>query len=227
MGASRTSWTINLHDQALMGEATDFVDEFNDWIRKRGGIDVDVSFMKLVVLGQRQGGVTITGMRAVFEEESPPLRGALFYAPPESERQNSSIGFNLDEQEPVARLVDPNKNFGDSGYLGPPYFRGHNITIDDGQSHVFSIAAITADRYYAWYIEMELVADGRTQSVRIGLTPDEEKGQEQDPFKITAQMALGDGKKGRFSAYQELYILNRDDPAGFIGVNPQSFRRVT
>jgi hypothetical protein len=213
---------LSVNDELLLARAPASVKEFNDWMRGRGGVDVDVSFMKLIVTGQRQREVAITDMRAKLEDCEPPLQGTLFYAPPEGERENTQIGFNLDEGGPVAREVNPDKSFGERGYFGREYFKFHTETLALGQSAVFNIVATTESNYCTWYIEMEVLAAGRRENVTVGIM--RHGSQKPDPFRITARADARDGKKGSFSVYDELYVLNKSpdptDSTGFVSVDP-------
>jgi hypothetical protein len=187
-----------------------------------GGIDVDVSFIKLIVVGNRQAGVTITGMQAKVEKRGPPLRGAFFYAPPEGERENAQVGFDLDEAVPIARLVEPNKNLGDRGYLGGEYFMNRSVDLALGEVQVFNVVVTTTSYYYAWYIEMEVKAGGRTQYIRVDRRTEEKLPP--FPFEISARADSRDNKKGSFAVYKELYVLDRSaNPAGFIRVTRQTY----
>jgi hypothetical protein len=225
------TWVVNrevgdrltLENWTLMQKATAYPNQFNDWIRRQGGIDVDASFIEVVVTGNRQAGVVITGMQAKVEKRAPPLREALFYAPPEAERENAQVGFNLDEGEPVARVVAPNKNFGDRGYLGREYFKERHISLDLGEKEVFAVVAMTSTSYYTWYIEMEVRAGGRTQYVRIDLRGNEKH--KPKPFEISARADSRDGRKGSFAVYKELYVLNRstNPPVGFTAVDSRTY----
>jgi hypothetical protein len=213
---------LSVDEQLLLARAPSAVKEFNDWMRGRGGVDVDVSFIKLIVIGQREREVAITGMRAKLEDCEPPLQGTLFYLPPEGERENTQIGFDLDEGEPVAREIKPDKSFGERGYFGREYFKHHTETLALGQSVVFNIIAMTESNYCSWYIDMEVLAAGRRENVTVGLT--RPGSQKPDPFRITARADSRDGKKGSFSVYDELYVLNKTpdptDSTGFVSVDP-------
>jgi len=206
---------------ALAQEAT-APNEFNDWARRHGGIDVDASFIRLTVTGNRQAGVTITDIQAKVDKRGSPLRGALFYAPPEGEQENAQIGFDLDEAVPVARLVEPNKNFGDRGYLGDEYFMKKSIDLALDKHQVFNIIAMTTSNYYAWHLEIEVQAGGRTKYITVDL-----RAHEKDsplPFQISARADLRNNKKGNFAVYKELYVLDKStDHAGFIPTDPQTY----
>jgi hypothetical protein len=163
---------VSVDEGRLLAEAGASVEEFNEWMRERGGVDVDASFLKLIVTGQRQSGVVITDMRAKIDECGSPLIGALLYGPPQGERENIQIGFNLDESVPVAREVDPSKSLRDPSYLGREYFRTHTVPLGLGEDQVFSIVAMTSERYCAWYIDIEVFVDGHNQHMTIGYRPE-------------------------------------------------------
>ncbi len=213
---------LGAHAQLVLGQAATSPGKFNEWVRGQGGIDVDTSFIRLIVTGNRQAGIKITGMQAKVEKREPPLRGALFYAPPEGERENAQVGFDLDEAIPVARLVEPNKNLGDRGYLGDEYFRNKSVDLALGEDQVFSVVAMTTGYYYAWYIEMEVKAGGRTEYIRVDLRRDEKDPP--FPFQISSRADLRDNKKGNFAVYKELYVLDTSaEDAGFIAADPQTY----
>jgi hypothetical protein len=213
---------LSLEETRLVEHAAGRVDEFNSWIRNRGGVDVHTSLIKLIVTGQRQTGVVITDMRAKIDECGPPLTGTLLYGPPEGERENTQIAFNLDENPPVAREIDPKKNFGDPGYLGQDYFKSHTIPLGLGEDQVFSILAMTSNRYCKWYIDLELFVSGNSQHIEIGYKPGGDKEQKQ--LEITALIDFQAGSRGSFAAYRHLYVVSRGaNPAGFAPADPQTY----
>jgi hypothetical protein len=213
---------LSAHAQLLLGQAATSPSKFNQWIRGQGGVDVDASFIKLIVRGNRQAGVKLTGMQAKVEQRGPPLRGAFFYAPPEGERENAQVGFDLEEAIPVARLVEPNKTLGDPDYLGDEYFMNKSVDLALGEDQVFNVVALTTSYHFTWYIEMEVKAGGRTQYIRVDLRGAEK--QPPFPFQVSARADSRDNKKGSFAVYKELYVLDRSaDPAGFIPVDPQAY----
>jgi hypothetical protein len=213
---------LGIHAQLVLGQAATSPIEFNDWARGQGGIDVDISFIELTVTGNRQAGVTITGMQAKVDKREPPLRGAFFYAPPEGERENAQVGFDLDEAVPVARTVEPNKNIGERGYLGGDYFMDKSVHLALGEDQVFNVVAMTTSYYYVWHIEMEVNAGGQTKYIRVDLRRDEKDPP--FPFQISARADSRDSKKGNFAVYKQLYVLDKSaNRAGFIPSDPQTY----
>jgi hypothetical protein len=84
---------------------------------------------------------------------------------------------------------------------------------------------MTADHYYRWYIDLAVLADGRREHVRIGFARDEEQGQEQNPFEITARADPRTETKGSFSIYQDLWVLDAKHHAGFVPVESKTYAR--
>jgi hypothetical protein len=207
-------------EEFLLSTATNSVDEFNAWIRERGGVDVGYSFIKLIVTGQRHRGVVITDMQAKPTCRAP-LNGALLYAPAESERENIQLGFNLDEKEPIAREGNSDKKIGERGYLGRDYFNTHTVPISLGEDQVFRIVAATERHYCSWFIDMTILADDRTRHVTVGYKRDGE--QTQRPFEITALLDPRTAEPG-LSTYNEFYRLQQEpNPAGFTLVDPRTY----
>jgi hypothetical protein len=212
---------LSSDEASLVAQAGGRVNEFNDWIRARGGVDVNASFIKLIVTGQRQAGVVITDMQAKIDKCSAPLTGTLLYGPPEGEKENTQIAFNLDENPSVARQVDPKKNLGDPDYFGQDYFKSNTIPLSVGEDQVFSIVAMTSTNYCTWYIDIELFVSGHTEHIEIGYRPDGNKKQE--PLKITAFANFRPGDRRIFSAYGDLFAIDRQtNPAGFTDADPQT-----
>lgn len=148
-------------------------------------------------------------MQAKVEKRGPPLRGAFFYAPPEGERENAQVGFNLDENIAVARLTDHNKDIGDAGYLGDEYFKSYNIPLKLGEDQVITIVSSTSSYYYAWYIELEVQAGGSTHYIKVDRRGNMNAELGLFPFEISARADSREHEKGVFSVYKELYVLRK------------------
>jgi hypothetical protein len=212
---------LSAADYTLLSEATQSVDEFNDWIRSIGGVDVNYSFIKLIVTGQRQSGVVITDMRAKNDKCGNPLGGTLLFAPAESERQNIQIGFNLDEPSAIAREGNSNKKIGEPGYLGRPYFKSHTIPLALGEDQVFSIVAATKQHYCPWYIDMTVIVGDEKRHIEVGFK--REGAKEQAPFEITALIDRLVAKAGILTYNQYYRSHEKSNPKGFSLMDPQDY----
>jgi hypothetical protein len=92
---------------------------------KRGGVKIESgetenfrphSQVRLVVTGQHERSVLITGLRAnVLRRERPPS-GTIVYGPPQGAGENIQVGLDLDSRTPSARSFD------DKQFLAEPYF---------------------------------------------------------------------------------------------------------
>jgi hypothetical protein len=228
-GAQGETWalpdkvgSLTLNDDTLLKTASANPDEFQKWVRGRGGVDVGVSFIRLVVTSQQFGKIDITDMRAEIEKKDKPLNGTLFYAPPQGDATNSVIGFNLDEPSAAAREVDTEKIFENRRDLGQPYFRAHSVTLTYGEQHIFNIVALTTRYHYSWHIKMSIYMNGKLREFKVGL-PGDSPGQ-QRPFQITARAdRIATNEKGNFSVYKELYVWDGQSPGGFNKLDPNTY----
>jgi hypothetical protein len=228
-GAQGETWalpnkvgSLTLNDDTLLKTASANPDEFQKWVRERGGVDVGISFIRLVVTSRQAGKIEVTDMHAEIEHPDKPLNGALFYAPPQGDATNSVIGFNLDEPGGVAREVNTEETFRDKQDLGEPYFRAHSVTLTYGEQHIFNVVALTTEHYYSWYIRVSIYVNNKLQEFKVGL-PGTSPGQ-QRPFQITARAdRLTTKEKGNFSVYKELYVWDGQSPGGFDKLDPNTY----
>jgi hypothetical protein len=228
-GAQGETWalpdkvgSLTLNDDTLLKTASANPDEFQKWVRDRGGVDVGISFIRLVATSQQAGKIDVTDMHAEIEKRDKPLNGTLFYAPPQGDATNSVIGFNLDEPGAVAREVNTEELFRDKRDLGEPYFRAHSVTLTYGEQHIFNIIALTSERYYSWNIRVSIYVNNKLQEFKVGL-PGKSPGQ-QRPFQITARAdPLTSKAKGSFSVYNELYVWDGQSPGGFDKLDPNTY----
>jgi hypothetical protein len=228
-GAQGQTWalrekvgSLDRSEETLLATASRFQDEFQKWVRSRGGIDVDSSYIKLVVTGRRYAKVLITDMHVRVVQRSKPVAGTLFYAPPEGDSTTSLIGFDLDESIPVARTIDPSKKVGNPGYLGKPYFRENTVTLTEGEQHIFNVVAATKNCHCVWNIELDIIADNRAQKIIAGLP--EANGGNDKPFETTARADSRSHEKGNFAVYEELYVWDGERIAGFAHQDPRLYR---
>lgn len=178
--------------ESLAGNGVDIA-PFRDWVRAQAGGEPEHSFVKLVVEGRRRfTTVRIIDIKADIVKRGEPLKGTLFYDFYDGADPLTRIGFNLDENVPVAREI------GDDG-LGDPYFQTKaTITLTYGEVEVFEITAGTAEHYVEWCIDLSLLIDGQSETVTV-CPPD---GQ---PMRTTAYHEPANKADSQFSAYQEMY----------------------
>jgi hypothetical protein len=225
-GAQGETWTLpeklgslDVVDQATLKTASIAPDDFQKWVRARGGVDVGVSYIRLVVTSQQFSKILITDMHAEVEKRDKPLKGTLFYAPPQGGTTNSIIGLNLDETKPIAREISPDKDFREAGYLGAPYFRERSVTLTSGEQHIFNIVALTKKYHCLWYLKLSMYVNDELKEFDVGLPAN--VGQK--PFQITARADPGTNKQGNFSVYEELWVWDGQSPGGFDKEEPNLY----
>lgn len=148
---------------------------------KRGGVKIESdeteenrehSQVRLVVTGQHERPVLVTGLRANVLRRERPLSKTLVYGPPQGAGGNIQVGLDLDSRTPSARSFD------DKLSLAEPYFAAHHVSVKPGEQVVFTVRAFTSKCYCEWELLIEAVVDGKDQVFRV-------KDGDQ-PFRTTA-----------------------------------------
>jgi hypothetical protein len=148
---------------------------------KRGGVKIEAdetedfrphSQVRLVVTGQHERPVLITGLRANVLRRERPLSQTIVYGPPQGAGENIQVGLDLDSRTPSAR------SFRDNRFLAEPYFAAHHVSVKPGEQVVFMVRAFTSKCYCEWELLVEAVVDGKEQAFTV-----KDGGQ---PFRTTA-----------------------------------------
>jgi hypothetical protein len=148
---------------------------------ERGGVKIESdetedgrehSQVRLVVTGQHERPVLITGLRANVLRRERPLSTTVVYGPPQGAGENIQVGLDLDSRTPSARSYD------DKLFLAESYFGAHHVSVKPGEQVVFTVRAFTSRCYCEWELLVDAVVDGKEQvfSVKDG----------DQPFRTTA-----------------------------------------
>jgi hypothetical protein len=114
---------------------------------KRGGVKIESdeteenrehSQVRLVVTGQHERPVLVTGLRANVLRRERPLSKTLVYGPPQGAGGNLQVGLDLDSRTPSVRSFD------DKLSLAEPYFAAHHVSVKSGEQVVFTVRAFTS-----------------------------------------------------------------------------------
>jgi hypothetical protein len=143
---------------------------------KRGGVKIEAdetedfrphSQVRLVVTGQHERPVLITGLRANVLRRERPLSKTIVYGPPQGAGENIQVGLDLDSRTPYAR------SFNKKNFLAGPYFGAHHVSVKSGEQVVFMVRAFTSKCYCEWELLVSAVVDGKDQvfSVKDGDRP--------------------------------------------------------
>ena len=139
------------------------------WITGAGGVRIGstlggggftFSRLRLAIECQWIKPVLVTEIRARVRR-SPPLSGALVWVGSEGGDEVVEIGFNLEEDDPVARVrVEDQK-------LGEPYTDRHAITLEPGEIVPLDISAQATRHYCEWDIEFTVQVDGAERTILV------------------------------------------------------------
>jgi hypothetical protein len=148
----------------------DYPSQIEAVLAKRDGVKVTFdstednrkhSQLRLIVIGQTDAPVLISGIRAHISKRAPPLSGTLIYLEPQGEGSNIQIGFDLDSPNPVARTFDQNMDMKEA------YFANRHVSVKKGEQVVFAIRAYTSRCYCEWELLVDVVVDGKKETLTV------------------------------------------------------------
>jgi hypothetical protein len=174
---------------------------------KRGGVKIETdetedgrehSQVRVVVTGQHERPVLITGLRANVLRRERPLSQTIVFGPPQGAGENIQVGLDLDSLTPSARSFD------DKQFLAEPYFAAHHVSVKPGEQVLFTVRAFTSKCYCEWELLVTAVVDGKDQvfSVKDG----------DQPFRTTAFA----------TAYETIYNFDFFKENRFVKLPPRS-----
>lgn len=164
---------------------------YDNWFHSRGGVDPDVSVVKLVVEGNRPYHVQVVDM-GISDRCGPPLAGTLFSnAPSGGIEAVPGIDFSLDLPRP----------FPQNGDLTGSWFQQHTVNLGPGESQTLKVVS-SSTRYCAYSITLTVV-DGTntvTETVTDHGQPFQVSGLLQAPNRYQA-LYVGGTKAGVFAPF--------------------------
>lgn len=129
---------------------------YDNWFHSRGGVDPDVSVVKLVVAGNRPYHVQIINM-GIIDRCGPPLAGTLFSnAPAGGIEAVPGINFDLDLPRP----------FPQNGDLTGSWFQQHTVDLGPGESQTLEVVS-SSTRYCSYSITLTVVNGTNTVSETV------------------------------------------------------------
>lgn len=185
--------------------------ESDAWFRKRGGVDPDESEVQVILEGQQQGTVRITGLD-VTRHCTRPLTGTLMLSPPGGSDDTIRIGVDLD----AARII-PHDIAGDDPER--PFFAEHTVSLAEKEQVVLNIVASTGKHYCTVSYTLNVLTDDGTQRLKI-----DNAGK---PFEVSAvpQIEKADGEV-MHPMYERLYVggvLTTSDSPAFVPKDPKTY----
>ncbi|MFC4008608.1 hypothetical protein ACFOY2_15360 [Nonomuraea purpurea] len=156
-----------LSEQALdkiNGEYAAFKDH-DEILRSSGAVETGVSTVEVEVEGNRAKDVRITDI-AVVPRCQTPLRGALFYLPPQGEAETVQIGYDLDRRPLIGQY--PKKDETDPyPQLTGNYFADQKYILKLAEQATFRLSAVTRGQYCEYHFDLKYIADGKPDSLLI------------------------------------------------------------
>ncbi|MFF0770898.1 hypothetical protein ACFYUK_18580 [Nonomuraea wenchangensis] len=159
-----------------------------EWLRARGAVDPEVTTIKLVLRGDREKRVRITGMRALSKCVAP-LTGTYMSSFSAGQDTLIGVGLNLDRPNPRAQIIALDSN----GFPDWPmrmvgdYFATKTVSLKQDEEVVFEVWAQTMKHYCEFRLEVTVI-DG-DKEVRQVI---DNHGQ---PFRVSAEL-LSEQERG-------------------------------
>jgi hypothetical protein len=180
-----------------------------------GGATTGDVFVKIVLRGNSQQPVAITGIQAI-KKCGQPLDGTLLYSPTQGSIGNIPIGFNLDQPYSYAQSWNTQTDV-----FSGNYFNSHTITLSQGEIVPLILGAETERQ--SCRFSLLLTVDDGTRTVTEGVAPSA------GSFAVTAGEWTFNGKQItpiRFDNYKEMYVggvASSNANGKYMQVNPKQY----
>ena len=159
--------------------------------KNAGAVDIRRSIHSMVLEGRTHREVAIVDMRARILKREPILTGAHIGCQSAGAMDAIGVGFNLDENSPVARKVEDLY-----APLGGPYFGGGGIvSLKKTELQPVQMVGLASRAYVEWEIDATAVIDGEERKVTI-----DNNG---EPFRITGGPEAVERSRVRYDRHYE------------------------
>ncbi|MFI1286527.1 hypothetical protein ACH4U5_38235 [Streptomyces sp. NPDC020858] len=170
--------------------------KFGEWVRRNKGVGfTDSQSISIILGGNRDHKVRVTGMSVVKDACRAPLAGTLFYSPTAGSADSRELSFDLDA--PGSTVT--------SGY-----FAKRHITLGRGEQETFNIMTPSKNQFCSFRIQATILDGSKSSTLTI-----DDGGQ---PFTATAGLEdVGE--------YQYLYVggVASCPPGGWSRQPPKRF----
>ncbi|MGX4657812.1 hypothetical protein ACWCHM_29445 [Micromonospora sp. SCSIO 07396] len=150
-----------------------------------GGRSRLLTRIRISAVGQWTGPVFVKQIRARVLKRSAPMSGTFLYRGSQGDGPPLEIGFNLDEQDSIARVISEKDQT-----LGVAYVDRRALTLAPGEPLTIDVQAYTDRSYCEWIIELDLDLNGEK---RVQVVDDHGR-----PFRSS----------GLASRYQDRYYVH-------------------
>jgi len=176
-------------------------DEFIAHLYEAGAVDINMTLFKLVLTGNRSVPVRIINMAArLHDRRGLSGEGSVTTPGPQGAESSLPVGFDLDGGNLHARKMVSGTLSVTGDIFGDNYFSGTTVPLKRDEQVVFSVIARTLEHYVEWFIDIDLLVDGESKTVSVGVGGDR-------PITTTAVFsAHGDATAPDESRYLEVYL---------------------
>lgn len=172
--------------------------EFLRLARAAGGVNVEKLTIRVVLEGRRNQQIRILGIHPVVLEQTPPLSGILFDAPPQGSDPTMQMMIDLDHRNPVVREVLREPGSGEPK-AGRPFFANTTISLNDREQQVLFIRATATQHYIAFNLQLDYRLGDESKTMQIT--------DHDQPFRITG---LHTGPEPDTLSYEQAFTLQGD-----------------
>lgn len=136
-------------------------------IHAAGGVNVETLSIRLVLEGRRNEEIRILNISPVVVEQTAPLSGTLFYAPPQAGGADLMMLLDFDRHRPVVSSIIRSPEGGPALTPGQPYFDTNTISLKDNEQQVVMLRAQVKKYYVAFKLRVEYLIGGEKRSIDI------------------------------------------------------------
>ncbi|MCC9710212.1 hypothetical protein E4N62_36095 [Streptomyces sp. MNU76] len=131
---------------------------YSSWFKENEAVPVDSQdfspIATITLSGNLQEEVRITNMK-VIKECGPPLGGTYFSPFSQGSPDNLSIGFNLDEGDPI-----PQDTSSEPRGTGESFFNSHPITLEPGEKETLSLGFFSQQYFCEFTLRLFVATSG-------------------------------------------------------------------
>lgn len=173
------------------------VSTIDDLAYQAGGQPVGQSGQRLIFRNHRSSKVLVTGIKPVIEKEAKPLDGTLVKFFSQGGSETTVVDLDLDAPQPQPTRPDAGRR------TDEPFFAGHNIVLDPGETHLMHFRTVTKRCDCSWRLHVTYRYHDQDRTVLVPAA-------DQPPFRMTAYAVR----------YQAVYHV---DPNGLHVVDPKNY----
>jgi hypothetical protein len=142
--------------------------EAYSWAKTRGGVDVDESYLRLLLQNNGPDRVTIRSISAQVISRMSPINTTYVKSPSAGTNDLVALGFNLDEGDLVSAQPETQGGGRRADTSNLPFFSTKNVTLDPGESTDVKITTRTEHCHCLYKFQVVVVKPDSTTTLDIG-----------------------------------------------------------